>query len=73
MSLKREVPVSREKFEKLGSIFLVVFTTGLALLFAADGMEGVQLFGSLLAVTASMALAITVRAWPKPEKVRIED
>jgi hypothetical protein len=36
-------------------------------------MEGAQLFGALLAVTASMALAITVRAWPKPEKVRIED
>lgn len=63
----------REKFEKLGSIFLMVFSTGLALVLAADGMERSQWFGSALAVAASAALAITVRAWPKPEKVRIED
>ena len=62
-----------EKFEKLGSIFLLVFSTGLALLLAADGMERSQWFGSALAVAASAALAITVRAWPKRVEARIED
>jgi hypothetical protein len=65
--------VIREKFEKLGSIFLVVFTTGLAVVLAADGMERGQWFGSLLAIVASMTLAVTVRAWPKEVAARIRD
>ncbi|THD78816.1 MAG: hypothetical protein E7812_10605 [Phenylobacterium sp.] len=56
----------RDKFEKLGSIFLVVFSTVLAAVLAADGMEPGQWFGSALAVMASISLALTVRAWPHP-------
>jgi hypothetical protein len=59
--------MTREKAERLGSIFLVVFATGLALVMAADGMGPVQKLGALLAVTASMALAIAVRVWPQPQ------
>jgi drug/metabolite transporter (DMT)-like permease len=65
--------VIREKFEKLGSLFLVVFSIGLAVVLAADGMERVQWLGSVLAVAGSMTLAITVRAWPKAVEARTED
>ncbi|MDE2487063.1 MAG: hypothetical protein KGO51_06670 [Alphaproteobacteria bacterium] len=63
----------REKLEKLGSLFLAVFSLGLAVVMAADGLEGRQLFGSLIAVLASMTLAVTVRAWPRPAKVEVRD
>lgn len=63
----------REKLEKLGSLFLAVFSLGLAVVMAADGLEGRQLFGSLIAVLASMTLAVTVRVWPRPTKVQVRD
>lgn len=62
----------RDRVEKLGSIFLVVFATLLALLFAADGMGRTQQIGALLAVSASMALAFAVRVWPHPSAAEIE-
>jgi len=61
-----------EKAERLGSIFLAVFATGLALAFAADGMEPMQKLGAGLAVVASMALAVAVRVWPQPEPKRVK-
>lgn len=63
----------REKFEKLGSLFLAVFSTGLALVMAADGLERTQLFGSVVAVAASTVLAITVRVWPRPANADLRD
>jgi hypothetical protein len=65
--------VIREKFEKLGSIFLAVFSTGLAALLAADGMEPAQRYGAALAVFASLTLALTVRAWPKRAAAKARD
>jgi hypothetical protein len=63
-----------EKAEKLGSIFLAVFATGLAAVMAADGMGPMQKLGAGLAVAASMSLAIAVRVWrqPEPKRVRAE-
>jgi hypothetical protein len=65
--------VIREKFEKLGSIFLAAFSIGLAVVMAADGLEGAQLFGSLVAVLASTALAVTVRVWPRDGEAEVGD
>ena len=62
--------VIRDQFEKLGSIFLVVFSTVFAAVLAADGMEPGQWFGSALAVMASISLALTVRAWPHPAEAQ---
>jgi hypothetical protein len=59
-----------EKAEKLGSIFLATFATGLAVVMAVDGMEPMQRLGAAFAVTASMSLAVAVRLWPKPAPVK---
>jgi hypothetical protein len=66
--------MTREKAERLGTIFLAVFAIGLAAVMAADGMGPMQKLGALLAVSASMALATMVRIWkqPEPKAVKVE-
>lgn len=59
--------MAREKIEKLGSLFITVFSTGLALQLASAGMEPRQWPGAAVAVAGSLALAFTVRAWPDPK------
>jgi hypothetical protein len=61
-----------EKAERLGSIFLAVFATGLAAVMAIDGMEPMQKLGAGLAVVASMSLAVAVRVWRQPEPKRVK-
>jgi hypothetical protein len=63
--------MDREKIEKLGTLFVAVFSTGLALQLAADGMAPRQWVGALLAVIGSLALALAVRAWPHPAEARV--
>ena len=63
--------MAREKIEKLGSLFVAVFSTGLALQLTSVGMEPGQWLGAALAVTGSLSLAFAVRAWPHPEQARI--
>ena len=46
----------RDQVEKLGSLFLAVFSTGLAARLALDGMATVQWLGASLAVTGSLDL-----------------
>jgi hypothetical protein len=63
--------MTRHNAEKLGTLFLAIFSVGLAVQLALDGMAPVQWLGASLAVTGSLALAWTVRAWPQPaEAVR---
>ncbi|HSV04642.1 MAG TPA: hypothetical protein VLI41_15710 [Phenylobacterium sp.] len=62
-----------EKFEKLGSVFLMVLSTGLAAVLAADGMDHVRWPGAAMAVAGSMALGAMVRLWPHPAAARIDD
>lgn len=59
--------MSREKTEKLGSLFLTVFSAGLAAQLAADGMETTQWLGAAAAVLGSVAMAVAVRVWPRPQ------
>jgi hypothetical protein len=61
--------MSREKTEKLGSLFLAVFSTGLAAQLATGGMEADQWFGAAAAVLGSISMAVAVRVWPQPQAV----
>ncbi len=54
----------RHKAEKLGSIFLAVFSIGLSVQLALDGMEPTQWIGATMAVAGSLGLVWAVRAWP---------
>jgi hypothetical protein len=56
--------VSRDRLEKLSSLFLSVFTTGLALQLASCGFAPRQALGAVLAVAGSIGLALGVRLWP---------
>jgi hypothetical protein len=58
--------MTRHKAEKLGSLFLAVFSTGLSVQLAVDGMQPMQWLGASLAVAGSLALVLTVHAWPQP-------
>jgi hypothetical protein len=58
--------MTRDQTEKLGSLFLVIFSTGLAAQLALDGMEPAQWVGAVFAVTGSLALTLAVRWWPQP-------
>jgi hypothetical protein len=58
--------MSREKTEKLGSLFLAVFSTGLAAQLATGGMEPGQWLGAAAAVLGSVSMAVAVRVWPRP-------
>lgn len=63
--------MERETLEKLGTLFLAVFSTGLALLMATD-MAPAQRIGAVVAVAASLGLALLVRVWPSPAPKRVE-
>ena len=60
--------MTREKAEKLGSLFLAVFSTGLAVQFATtSGLAPQQWFGAAAAVLGSLSIAVVVRVWPQPQ------
>ena len=65
-------PMIRDRAEKLGSLFLAVFSTGLALLLAPQ-MTLTQRVGALIAVSASLALTVIVRRWPAAAQVAARD
>lgn len=54
----------RDKAEKFGSLFLLIFSTGLAGQFAGEGMHPVQWAGAAVAVSGSLALAFVTHRWP---------
>ena len=60
--------MDRAKAEKLGSLFLAVFSTGLvAQLATAHGLQPVQWIGAGIAVAGSLGVAAMVRVWPQPQ------
>lgn len=62
--------MTRETIEKLGSLFLAVFSTGLALVLAAE-MQPFARIGAMVAIAASLGLALIVRTWPaEPAKAK---
>jgi hypothetical protein len=62
--------MQREKLEKLGTIFLAVFSTGLAAQFVVDGMSSSQWLGATAAVLGSLSAAAVVRMWPAQAPVK---
>lgn len=64
--------MEREKFERLATLFLAVFSTGLALVMAEE-LQPAQRFGAMVAVAGSLALYLIVRAWPSASAKRVEN
>ena len=64
--------MTAEKAEKLGSLFLAVFSVGYAALLIADGVGPERWPEAIVAVFASVSLAIAVRVWPRREAVRVK-
>jgi hypothetical protein len=62
--------MTAEKAEKLGSLFLAIFSLGYAALLVADGMDPERWPHAIVAVLASVSLAIAVRVWPRREAVK---
>ena len=56
--------MARDRLEKLSSLFLSIFSTGLPLQLASCGFGPRQAFGAILAVAGSIGLALGVRLWP---------
>lgn len=64
--------MTADKAEKLGSLFLAVFSVGLTAQLASVGMlHGVQWIGAGLASLGSVAIAVAVRVWPRHEPLPI--
>ncbi len=64
--------MTREQVEKLGSLFLSIFSTGLTAQFALDGMSPLQWAGAAVAVAGSMFLLAAAYAWPHPAQAKAE-
>jgi len=65
--------MTRDKIEKLSTLFLAVFSTGLAAQLASVGMEPAQWAGAAAAVSGSIGLALAVRLWPQPQQAPARD
>jgi len=61
--------MTRDRVEKLATLFLAIFSTGLALQMASAGaLESTNWVGAVLASLGSIGLAVGVRLWPQPVK-----
>jgi hypothetical protein len=59
--------MSSERAEKLATLFLAVFSTGMAAQLASVGaLEQERWLGAAIASLGSLALAVGVRLWPRP-------
>lgn len=67
--------MSRDRIEKLGTLFLAVFSTALAAQLVSTGIvdEPIQWLGALTAVLGSITIAVLVRLWPQPMRAEIQD
>jgi len=67
--------MSRDKIEKLGTLFLAVFSTALAAQLVSTGiMEApAQWAGALAAVSGSLTIAVIVRVWPQPARAQLRE
>jgi hypothetical protein len=64
--------ISRKDMAEWGSAGLVFVSGGMAGHYASLGMNAAQWAGAAAAVLGSVTLAVAVRVWPAPVKVRVD-
>ena len=62
--------VSKKDLAEWGSAGMVFISGGMAGHYASLGMSPVQWVGAVVAVLASVTVAVAVRIWPTPVKVK---
>ncbi|WP_374470400.1 hypothetical protein [Phenylobacterium sp.] len=64
--------ISSKEAAEWGSAILVFASGGMAGHYAALGMSPTQWIGAAAAVLGSVTLAVCVRVWPAPQKVKVD-
>jgi hypothetical protein len=65
--------ITRKELAEWASVSLVIMSGAMAGHYASMGMTLVQWAGAATAVLGSVTVAVAVRVWPSPSKVRQED
>jgi hypothetical protein len=65
--------ISSPRFAEFGSALLVVIASWIVGRYAAQGLSPVQWGCGIFAIAGSIGVAIMVRVWPAPQKVRVEE
>jgi hypothetical protein len=61
--------MTRDKIEKLATLFLAIFATGLSVQMAMAGeLQSTEWAGAAVAILGSIGLAVGVRVWPQPAR-----
>jgi len=70
---RRKTPkMTAEKAERLASLFLAFFSTGLALQLATTGaLTAAGWVGAVIATLGSISLAVGVRVWPRAAEAAV--
>jgi hypothetical protein len=61
------------RFQEFGSAMLVVVASWIVGRYAAQGLSPMQWACGVFAILGSISVAVMVRLWPAPEKVRVEE
>ena len=61
------------RFQEFGSALLVIVASWIVGRYAAQGLTPMQWACGAFAILGSISVAVMVRLWPAPEKVRAED
>ena len=65
--------LSSPRFAEFGSVLLVIVASWIVGRYAAQGLSPAQWACGIFAIAGSIGVAIMVRVWPAPAKVRVED
>jgi hypothetical protein len=65
--------ISSKDLAEWGSAGMVFVSGGMAGHYASLGMSPLQWAGAVIAVLGSVTVAVAVRIWPAPVKVKAED
>lgn len=69
------INMSRDRIEKLGTLFLAVFSIALSAQLLSTGIleAPAQWAGAVAAVLGSITIAVVVRVWPQPAQAKVQD
>jgi hypothetical protein len=65
--------LSSPRFAEIGSALLVVIASWIVGRYAAQGLSPIQWACGIFAIMGSISVAIMVRLWPAPVRVRVEE